>query len=303
MSEPLPDDGSSALLIGDIDFDASPGFTPYSDSPKEDQRIMVALRGNSNSHQRLPVTAEEIRAVGDLHRRLFPGNDATIFAQAAATEQAFRDSVKNHRFVHLATHGFFTPAPATGRASDRLKDRWMILQADLMAGVALAGANRRQEPSFDLGFVSDDGILTAAEVTAMDLRRVELVVLSACETGLGLQIRGEGLISLQRALQLAGARSTLTSLWKVEDNATQTLMIEFYRNLWEKKLGKLEALRQAQLTMLREYDPETGRLRGPGEISPIAPEGLPEARKTAFRDGEPLSPFYWAAFVVSGDWR
>ena len=118
-----------------------------------------------------------------------------------------------------------------------------------------------------------------------------------------MQIRGEGLISLQRAFQLAGARSTLTSLWKVEDRATQTLMVEFYNNLWEKKLGKLEALRQAQLTMLREYDPTTGKLRGPGAVTPVDPAELAQARQTTAKGRKPLPPFYWAAFVLSGDWR
>jgi hypothetical protein len=78
---------------------------------------------------------------------------------------------------------------------------------------------------------------------------------------------------LQRAFGLAGVRTTIASLWKVDDDATQALMVEFYRNLWEKKLGKLESLRQAQLTMLREYDPKTKRLRGPGAIKQRASHG------------------------------
>jgi CHAT domain-containing protein len=139
----------------------------------------------------------------------------------------------------------------------------------------------------------DDGILTALEVAGLDLSGVELVVLSACETGLGRTAGGEGVLGLQRAFQMAGAKTSVTSLWKVDDTATQLLMTEFYTNLWEKKLGKLESLRQAQLRMLREYDPKQRKLVARGlDISADQTAGPPRG-----------SPFYWAAFVLSGDWR
>ena len=92
----------------------------------------------------------------------------------------------------------------------------------------------------------------------MNLSNVDLAVLSACETGLGKVAGGEGLLGLQRAFQVSGAGTTVASLWQVDDAATRALMDEFYRNLWEKKLPKIEALRQAQLKMLREYDPQEG---------------------------------------------
>lgn len=129
----------------------------------------------------------------------------------------------------------------------------------------------------------DDGIVTAAEVAACDLRQARLVVLSACETGLGQNAVGEGLLGLQRAFQVAGAHSVVASLWQVDDAATQALMVEFYRNLWERKLPAAAALRQAQMTLLR------GALFRPVEVQPD-----PDA---------PLPPKYWAAFVLSGDWR
>lgn len=93
----------------------------------------------------------------------------------------------------------------------------------------------------------------------------------------------------------------MTSLWKVDDAATRTLMTEFYKNLWERKLGKLEALRQAQLTMLRSYDAYDGVLRG--TVAKLKP---PINSAEAARPEKPaadLSPYYWAAFVLAGDWR
>jgi CHAT domain-containing protein len=137
----------------------------------------------------------------------------------------------------------------------------------------------------------------------LDLRGTDLVVLSACETSIGKAASGEGMLGLQRAFQVAGARSLISSLWNVDDKATQVLMVEFYKNLWERKLGKPEALRQAQLKMLRQYDPHARTLRGPGQAKSVDPASLavPLTQKQAAR--EPVSPYFWSAFVLSGDWR
>jgi len=163
----------------------------------------------------------------------------------------------------------------------------------LLSGIALAGAN-------DRGMDGDDGILTAEEVQSLDLRAVDLVVLSACETGLGenlpgsgMKAGGEGLLGLQRAFHVAGVETLVASLWSVDDDATKVLMTEFYRNLWDNKLGKLAALRQAQLTMLKEYDPATQTLE----------RGLKSAEPQSAERKQRLPPYYWAAFVLSGDWR
>ena len=108
---------------------------------------------------------------------------------------------------------------------------------------------------------------------------------------------GEGVLGLQRAFQVAGVRTTVTSLWNVPDEATRLLMQRFYENIWDRKLPKLQALREAQLWLMRE-----GRamLTGPdgkrGVRIPGEGEGDGMASKT-------LPPYYWAAFVLSGDWR
>src|SRR5262249_39063858 len=145
----------------------------------------------------------------------------------------------------------------------------------LLSGLALAGANQRPTPPG-----KDDGILTALEVAELDLADVALATLSACETGLGDVAGGEGLLSLQRAFQVAGARAVVASLWGVDDPSTQTLMERFYQNLWSRKMTAASALREAQI-----FEEITRGLKD------LDPPPAPKRR----------SPYYWAAFVLSGD--
>ncbi len=138
----------------------------------------------------------------------------------------------------------------------------------------------------------DDGILTAEAIAGLDLSKLELVVLSACETGLGDVAGGEGVMGLQRAFHIAGARNVIASLWKVDDKATAVLMQLFYKNLWQKDLPPIEALRQAQLAIYHhpELIDNPGANRGPG----LSMTGrLPSGGRTA-----PTKQ--WAAFVLSG---
>jgi CHAT domain-containing protein len=155
-------------------------------------------------------------------------------------------------FLHLATHGFFL-ANASQKWENPL----------LRSGLAMAGANVRKSGN-------DDGILTAFEVAALDLWGTKLVVLSACETGNGEVKNGEGVFGLRRALVLAGAETQVSSLWKADDLVTRKLMEKFYDNL-NKGIGRAEALRKAQLEILR------------GGGSP--------------------APYYWANFICIGEWK
>ena len=122
----------------------------------------------------------------------------------------------------------------------------------------------------------------------MDLRHVELATLSACESGQGVVAAGEGVLGLQRAFQMAGAQTVLATLWSVDDQATRALLARFYENLWRKKVGKLVALREAQLWMLQEGQ-RRGLIREVDAGQDATPARTP--------------PYYWAAFVLSGDWR
>jgi hypothetical protein len=164
----------------------------------------------------------------------------------------------------------------------------------VLSGLVLAGA--AFQPEDDDRPSESDSILTAEAVASLPLQDLELVVLSACETGLGAVAGGEGVFGLQRAFHMAGAHVVVASLWKVDDSATRHLMDEFYRNLWQRGLGKLQALRQAQLAILRNYDKQQARPRGAGSERVIGTEeeGRPWPDK-----GVP--PIFWAAWVLSGD--
>jgi CHAT domain-containing protein len=292
-----PESVPSLLLAGDIDYGSDPGAGADRGASRS---AAVPTRAVSFAHfGPLPATGAEIASVGRYFGDRFHGATVLELAGSTATEEAFRQAAPRSRFVHLATHGFFAPAElrsalapgdpkATRLGIDALGGVGVVgYNPGLLSGIALAGANRRPTP---IGL--DDGILTALEVAELDLSGVELVVLSACETGLGEVAGGEGLLGLQRAFQVADAKTVVASLWSVNDDATRLLIAEFYRNLWEKRLPKGEALRQAQLKMLR------GELR-PSDSLPPGARGL--KRPDAPQDYR--KPYYWAAFVLSGDWR
>jgi CHAT domain-containing protein len=152
------------------------------------------------------------------------------------------------------------------------------------------------------------GVLTGQDVESVDLRGCELAVLSACQTGLGDLTRSQGVLGLQRSFPAAGVKAMVTSLWSVHDAATLVLMEEFYSRLWGKqRLTKLEALRQAQLAILR--DPGRVRRRTEALLADARRRGagrlaldLPEGGKVG--EAPRRSPeAWWAAFVLSGDWR
>jgi CHAT domain-containing protein len=180
---------------------------------------------------------------------IFP--NAQIIRDRAATKTALQQ-VQAPQILHLATHGFFKPAP---------KDTIANLDNPLTrSGIVLAGADSR----------SGVGILTGLEASALDLYGTQLVVLSACETGLGDISAGEGIYGLRRALVIAGSQSQVLSLWKVGDTATVELMKLFYQNL-KAGMGRHEALRDAQLKLLQHPNYQ--------------------------------NPHNWAAFIPSGNWE
>jgi CHAT domain-containing protein/Flp pilus assembly protein TadD len=231
----------------------------------------------------LPGTAGEAK----LLQQLFALPAGQVATGPTATEARLK-RVSGPSILHIATHGFFLTDPpqadsAGAAASQRglLVSRLRDVESDdgsfaanrrqglgenplLRSGLALAGANQRQSEG------GEDGILTAAEAAQLDLEGTQLVVLSACQTGTGDVVNGEGVYGLRRALVLAGAQSQLVSLWNVNDAATERLMGEYYRRL-QKGEGRAQALRSAQDVI--RANPATAH------------------------------PYYWAAFIPVGDWR
>jgi CHAT domain-containing protein/tetratricopeptide (TPR) repeat protein len=168
---------------------------------------------------------------------IMPSSKATIGAEA--TEEYIK-SIKNPRILHIATHGYFKKGQYQSST-----------QAMLNAGLLFAGVvdyDRMDIRPYD----KEDGKLTAFEVMNMELDSTELVVLSACETGLG-QASKEGVYGLQRAFKVAGAQTIIMSLWKVNDEATQLLMTKFYENWQKKGMNKRKAFESAQKDLRKQY--------------------------------------------------
>jgi CHAT domain-containing protein/Tfp pilus assembly protein PilF len=220
--------------------------------------------------QPLPGTKDEALAI----KTVLP--EASLLLQREATEAALKRA-SAPSILHIATHGFFlgdqpalSPEAGQATADDILpvsgsrssKGAAHAGEPLLRSGLALSGANRGKNGD-------DDGVLTALEVAGLDLYGTKLVVLSACDTGLGELKNGEGVQGLRRALVLAGSESQVISLWPVTDQGAKELMIEYYRAL-RRGEGRSEGLRQVQLRMLKSKNR--------------------------------LHPFYWAAFIQSGEW-
>ncbi|HEX5051982.1 MAG TPA: CHAT domain-containing protein [Planctomycetota bacterium] len=214
----LPASTPRLLAFGDIDYGAAPAQP-------------LASRGVPRPFAALPNTRRELQQLaaccGDVPVVLVRG--------AEANEARLRREVPAATFVHLATHGFCGLEPGDGVVA---------------AGIAMAGAN--------LPAGADDGILTADEARLLDLTKCRMVVLSACQTGLGTPFAGESLLGLRRSMRIAGARTTVTSLWRVDDDATAKLMADFYRELFTTHCDPAVALRAAQLRALGNARAETG---------------------------------------------
>lgn len=238
-----------ALVVGGPDFGGSPRR-----GAGADRAVTLGLRLQDLWFAPLPGALAEANAVG---RLLQPAGGATVLTGPQATKQGVF-AAQAPRVLHLATHGYFLDDV---RALDDDEDP---LQALSLSGLALRGANAALGAN-PKG--TRDGLLTALEVTALDLRRTQLVVLSACETGLGRLQNGEGVLGLTRAFHEAGARFVLSTLWSIDDEGTKAFMDLFYAEI---AAGRAPA------------------------------DALASARQAFLRHPRFSDPYYWAPFVLTG---
>lgn len=208
----------------------------------------------------LPGTKVEVEAINKI--LVASGFKTSLKEEKSASESAIK-ALRGPQLMHIATHGYFladtdTQGDAMGVEAESAKNNPL-----LRSGLILAGASQNSN-QVDLAS-NDNGILTAYEAMNLPLDGTDLIVLSACETGLGDVRAGEGVYGLQRAFLVAGANALIMSLWKVDDAATQQLMTNFYTN-WTKVGNKQKAFKQAQLQLMAKYS----------------------------------KPYYWGAFVMMG---
>ncbi|MBR6304290.1 MAG: CHAT domain-containing protein [Paludibacteraceae bacterium] len=181
-----------------------------------------------------------------------------LYTSKSANEESFKAlSGKHQHILHIATHGFFW-TDSTAQKKDYFSQRSAEGNGAIdplnRCGLLFAGAQTAWSGhSADLPQGVQDGILTAKEISLLDLRDANLVVLSACETGKG-EVTGDGVFGLQRAFKQAGAQTIIMSLWPVNDAATQLLMTEFYKNWITQQQPKREAFRNAQNTVRAQYE-------------------------------------------------
>ena len=215
--------------------------------------LLRFMRGDEGITE-LPGTQKEINDISKLF-----ANKPRVFLATQASEDVAKE-VNNPPILHIATHGYFLEDEETSERTTQY-----VTNPLLKAGLILAGAENFLVDGVPVNEAGDDGVLTAYEAMNLRLDKTQLVVLSACETGLGEVKNGEGVYGLQRAFKLAGTKSIVMSLWSVDDDATQELMTNFYSELLATG-NQHEAFRKAQQKIKEKFQ----------------------------------KPFYWGAFIMVG---
>lgn len=255
----------NAVLFGGADFGLSTAELDRSDDLKLNDRALRSLltefqeeRGQGFDY--LPGSRQEVEKISKILSKL--NWNVTTFIDKNATEtnlKAYLSQGHSHALLHLSTHGYYFPLvkepsftsgiPESSEANKFYKHSDNPL---MRCGLLFSGANSTWNGQGQAGS-ADDGILTAYEISNLNLSNTDLVVLSACETGLGDVDYSEGVYGLQRAFRLAGAKSMIVSLWKVSDKDALEFMVEFYQQ-WALSKDKKEAFDKAQDRMRKKHD-------------------------------------------------
>jgi len=268
--------GNDALLFGGIRYESDSTSIRIQNGNngvvmRGSSEVTLPEPGDSSQQIRvldpLPNTKPEVEFIRNLMgQKKIKTRMLTGFGASEEAFKCFADSMSaagtSARVLHLATHGYFFQAPEriVPQRNTGLNDRPAFRMSEhpfLRSGLVLAGGNHAWQTGKPFKADMEDGILTAYEISAMSLPNTELVVLSACETGLGDLSGNEGVYGLQRAFKIAGAQYLIMSLWKVPDEATKDLMSAFYRNWLGGNIDIPTAFRAAQLEMKKKNkDPE-----------------------------------------------
>jgi CHAT domain-containing protein len=257
--------GAGLLVLGGSDCDA------YAD--KRDMPNAVKSKSTRRRNIFLSGAASEARLVADQWRKAC-SEPVTMLTGSEASEENFKRDAAGKRVIHVASHGFYASSrteDASGTRGWPGMDTLAVGENRLLcSGLLLAGSNLCDVDESHSG--DEDGVLTAEEVAGMDLSGTELVVLSACESGLGKVEDGEGVYGLRRAFQTAGAQTVISALWSVSDQSTANLMGSLYRSQSD---NLPQILHDIELSRIHE-------LRASGQSD---------------------HPLNWAAFVAIGDWK
>ena len=257
---------SDATVYGGIRYDVTPGSKLTGEETESERLALAATRSYTpmdglsltrGGWSYLPGTKEEAEAISTTLTSKRVKNE--LLEGEAGTEESFKSLGGARKdVIHIATHGFYWTETEAGRSG--METSSFMLDGESRApkedkaltrsGLLFAGAQNTFDGK-EIPIDVEDGILTAKDISRMDLRGTDLVVISACQSGLG-EVSGEGVFGLQRGFKKAGVQSIVMSLWEVDDTATKIMMTRFYENLAKGK-SKYDSFREAQ-NYLRKYD-------------------------------------------------
>ena len=248
----------NAVIYGGIDYQAAAGLseddeTKVTDNKSGNMEFLRDLRGAMQGIDYLPGSKIEAENILQILKGKNDSSKIQLFTGSEGTESSFKSiSGKDFGIVHVSTHGFYnTVSDDVSHISGFYQQQDNEDKVLTRSGLLFAGAENTLLCD-SLPDSYDDGILTAFEISTLDLRTLDLVTLSACQTAQG-DITGDGVFGLQRGFKKAGANSILMSLWKVDDAATCLLMTEFYRN-WMNGKSKHDALESAKKVVRSHKD-------------------------------------------------